>query len=73
MHPGAREFGGCLAAYEATRAKFGFTPTRRLGRWQVLDWDIEYVCAPAIMNFIDQLLVRRLNDFIPDERSTLDP
>jgi len=34
------------------------------GHTKVLGWDLEYVCGGAIGSFIDQLLIRRLNDFI---------
>ena len=61
----------CLAAYQQTAAQFGFAPICRPGRWKVLGWDLEYVCAPTIVSFIDQLLVRRLNDFLPDNDQPL--
>jgi FkbM family methyltransferase len=56
----------CLAAYREICDKFGFSPVTQPGRMQLLGWDLEYVCGAALANFIDQILVRRLNDFFPD-------
>lgn len=55
-----------LASYQQIIAKFGYAPKREPGRTQILGWDLEYIYGPALQNFIDQLLIRRLNDFIPD-------
>ncbi len=56
----------CLAAYRQLARDFGLAATRAPGRCRILGWDLEYVCAPALAGFIDSLLVRRLNDFVPD-------
>jgi FkbM family methyltransferase len=56
----------CLIAYEEIRTKFAGDLVRQPGRLQVLAWDLEYVSGLAIATFIDYLLVRRINDFIPD-------
>jgi FkbM family methyltransferase len=56
----------CMAAYRRVVSEFGYTPVIKTGRTRLLDWDLEYVCGSALASFIDQILVRRLNDFIPD-------
>ncbi len=61
----------CLAAYQKVVDKFGFTPIIQSGRIQLLDWDLEYVCGAALANMIDATLVRRLNDFFPDNETPL--
>jgi FkbM family methyltransferase len=55
-----------LAAYEAIVARFGNEAIIKPGRIGVLGWDLEYICGAALGSFIDQILVRRLNDFVPD-------
>ncbi len=55
-----------IAAYRQVTAQFGYAPVIRPGKIELLDWDLEYVCGPALATFIDQILVRQLNDFIPD-------
>jgi len=55
-----------VLAYRHVVEKFEFNSTPQAGRMQLLDWDLEYVDNPALANFIDQLLIRRVNDFIPD-------
>lgn len=52
-------------AYRHVVEKFEFNSTSQGGRMQLLGWDVEYVDGPALANFIDQLLIRRVNDFIP--------
>jgi hypothetical protein len=58
-----------LAAYEYIVAEFGHDPVIRPGRIEILGWDLEYVCGAALASFIDQILVRRLNDFIPEKKA----
>lgn len=58
-------------AYQYVVTKFGYAPVQEPGRIEILGWDLEYVCGPALANFIDQLLVRRLDDFIPDNDQPL--
>jgi FkbM family methyltransferase len=55
-----------LSAYRAVISEHGFSTAIKPGRIQVLGWDLEYLSASTIASFIDQFLVRRLNDFIPD-------
>jgi FkbM family methyltransferase len=55
-----------IVAYQEVAAKFGFSRTIEPGRIHLLGWDLEYVCGPALPSFIDSILVRRLNDFVPD-------
>lgn len=55
-----------LAAYKSIVSQFGNDPIVRPGRIEILGWDLEYVCASALASFVDQILVRRLNDFSPD-------
>ncbi len=57
---------GCFFAYEKIWNKFAGNLVHEPGRLQVLGWDLEYVYGLALASFIDQLLVRRFNDFIPD-------
>jgi FkbM family methyltransferase len=63
-----------LAAYETVISRFGNEAIINPGRIEILGWDLEYVCGSALASFIDQILVRRLNDFIPshDEPTILD-
>lgn len=53
-------------AYQLVVDKFGYKPVIQPGRIKLLGWDLEYRCGAALANFIDQILVRRLNDFIPE-------
>lgn len=53
-------------AYEQVVSRFGYSPVIEPGRIDLLGWDLEYACGPALANFIDQILVRRLNDFCAD-------
>lgn len=55
-----------LAAYRQVARELGFAAVRAPGRCEVLGWDLEYICGGAIAGFIDSLLIRRLNDFVPD-------
>jgi FkbM family methyltransferase len=36
------------------------------GRATTLDWDLEYTSPTALLAFVDQILFRRLNDFVAD-------
>jgi FkbM family methyltransferase len=36
------------------------------GRMTTLGWDIEYTAPDAVLAFIDHILFRRMNDFLPD-------
>lgn len=65
-NPEAISLERCLEAYQSILAEFGFGSVIKPGRTNVLGWDLEYTCAPALANFIDQILVRKLNDFFPD-------
>jgi len=56
----------CLAAHRQVVAEFGYAPPIQPGRIQLLGWDLDYVSGLELATFIDQILVRRLNDFIPD-------
>jgi len=55
-----------LKAYQLVVERFGFKSVVQPGQIQLLGWDLEYVYGPALANFIDQILVRRLTDFNPD-------
>lgn len=55
-----------IKAYRSIVDKFGYEPVIQPGQIQLLGWDLEYRCGAAFANFIDQILVRRLNDFIPE-------
>ena len=55
-----------LSAYEAIVSQIGYDPVIKPGRIEILGWDLEYLCGPVLANFIDQILVRRLTDFVPD-------
>jgi len=57
----------CLAAYKEVGDRFGFSPVIQPGTMQLLGWNLDYISGPALANFIDQILVRRLNDFFPDD------
>jgi FkbM family methyltransferase len=54
------------AAYQLVVDQFGYDTTISPGQIQLLGWNLEYRCGAAFANFIDQILVRRLNDFIPE-------
>jgi len=58
-----------LEAHQQIITRFGYNNDSGPGQMNVLGWDIEYVCGPALANFIDALLIRRLNDFFPDNTS----
>ena len=60
-----------VLAYRQVVERFGFNSVPQAGRMQLVGWDLEYVDGPALANFIDQLLIRRLNDFIPDNDQPL--
>jgi FkbM family methyltransferase len=36
------------------------------GRTRTLGWDLEYTSPEALLAFIDQILIRRMNDFLPE-------
>jgi FkbM family methyltransferase len=36
------------------------------GQTRTLGWDLEYTSADSLLAFVDQILYRRLNDFLPD-------
>ncbi len=55
-----------LDAYEYVISKFGYEPVIRPGRIELLGWSLDYACGPALATFIDQILIRRLNDLSPD-------
>jgi FkbM family methyltransferase len=55
-----------LRAYDRVVSLFGFEPVKKAGVIDILGWKLEYVCGPALASFIDQILVRRLNDFTTD-------
>ena len=61
----------CMEAYRRVVSEFGYTPIVNPGRTKLLDWDLEYVCGSALTSFIDSVIVRRLNDFIPDSDQPL--
>jgi FkbM family methyltransferase len=37
------------------------------GRMTTLGWDLEYTAPDSVLAFIDQILFRRLNDFLPEQ------
>ncbi len=56
---------GYLETYHRLVEKFGHQARIEPGRMELLGWDLEYVCGAALKNFVDQILVRRLDDFTP--------
>ncbi len=56
----------CLSAYVDIVARFGTVTDIKPGRIALFGWDLEYLSASNLASFIDALLVRRFNDFIPD-------
>ncbi|MCM2313764.1 MAG: FkbM family methyltransferase [Thermoanaerobaculia bacterium] len=72
LEPNVIPLDRCLEEYRAVVARFGFSAVVQPGRTLIFDWDLEYTCGAALANFIDQLLVRRLDDFLPDnDRPTI--
>lgn len=67
VEPGNNHLPEYFKAYQFVVDQFGLKPVIQLGEIQLLGWDIEYRCGAAIANFIDQILIRRLNDFVPDD------
>lgn len=65
------DFKQCLDAYEKVIAGVGYASGISHGKIELLGWDIEYVSPNALLSAIDQLLVRRMNDFIPDNDKPL--
>lgn len=66
IEPGNPELLEYFYAYQQVIEKFGYAPIIEPGQIQLLGWDVEYRCGAALANFIDQILIRRLNDFMPD-------
>jgi len=66
IEPGTPELSEYFKAYQQVVEKFGYAPIIEPGQIQLLGWNLEYRCGAALANFIDQILVRRLNDFVPD-------
>ncbi len=64
--PAPLTFEECAAAHRQVLEWFGPQATSHPEQVQFLGWDLEYANGPALASFIDQILVRRLNDFIPD-------
>lgn len=64
--PGAFDYDQCLAAYRDIFNMFQYAQEKGPGRIRLLGWDLDFVDGLSLAGFIDQLLVRRLNDFIPD-------
>ena len=61
-----------IKAYQLVVDKFGYAPSDQQGQIQLLDWDLEYFSPGATLpNFIDQILIRRLNDFVPEKDNPL--
>jgi FkbM family methyltransferase len=54
-----------VKAYQSVVNQFGYEPVIQPGRISLLGWDLEYRCGATLANFIDQIMVRRLNDFVP--------
>ena len=53
-----------IRIYREIAARFGYSEAPHPGRLDFLGWDIEYLSPAALLSFIDQHLVRRLNDFV---------
>lgn len=60
-----------LYAYQELISRFFGETDPHPGRTTLLGWDIEYVNGMALACFTDQLLIRRLNDFLPDNDTPL--
>ena len=63
MHSASR--GELLREYERLEA-FCAGTAGGPGRTTTLGWDLEYTSPEALLAFIDQILVRRMNDFLPE-------
>jgi FkbM family methyltransferase len=67
IEPDNNDLSEYFKAYRFIVDKFGYEPIIQPGQIQLLGWDLEYRSIGATLpNFIDQILIRRLNDFIPD-------
>ena len=66
IEPDNNDLSEYFNAYQLVVEKFGYAPIIQPGQIKLLGWDLEYLCGGALANFIDQILVRRLNDFIPE-------
>jgi len=53
-------------AYQLIVDKFGYEPIIQPGQIQLLGWDLEYLCGANLSGQIDATLIRRQNDFIPE-------
>jgi FkbM family methyltransferase len=53
-------------AYRSLVDKFGSKPVIEPGRVEILGWDLEYLCGANLPGQIDATLIRRQNDFMPD-------
>lgn len=72
IEPGNPELPDYLRAYLHIVETYGYGTEIKEGRIELLGWNIAYRSLGAtIPNFIDQILIRRLNDFIPETDSPL--
>jgi FkbM family methyltransferase len=55
-----------LAEYESLVDVLSSLPLRQPGRISVLGWDIEYVSGPAVLTNVQYQILKRINDFYPD-------
>jgi len=66
IEPENQDLAEYFKAYQDVVTRFGYTAIIDPGQIKLLGWDLEYRCGAAFANFIDQILIRRLNDFVPD-------
>jgi FkbM family methyltransferase len=64
--PESKNLFECFKAYQFLVDKFGFEPVIQPGRVEVLGWDIEYLCGANLAGQIEATLIRRQNDFVPE-------
>ena len=57
--------------YQLVVDRFGYEPIIQPGRIQLLGWDLEYLCGANLSGQIDATLIRRQNNFIPENERSL--
>ncbi len=55
-----------LQTYAALVQKHAQNGTEKPGRMNLLGWDLEYPTLSILATFVDYILFRRINDFLPD-------
>ena len=66
IEPDNNDLSEYFDAYQLVVDRFGYKPIIQPGRIKLLGWDLEYLCGANLPGQIDATLIRRQNDFIPE-------